>query len=106
MGGLGAAACAAGTQAVGQLTALTEAAAQADKFAAALAAVVLAKALELQSQLYPMRQYVWEIIKAEKAAETALREASLSSIAICVLELAARPSLDNRSDYILLAGVS
>jgi hypothetical protein len=77
-----------------------------DEMHPALAAVVLAKALELQSQLYPMRQYVWEIIKAERASETALREASLSSIAICVLELAARPSLDNRSDYILLAAVS
>ncbi len=70
-----------------------------------LGALVLAKALELQAQLYPMRQYVWEIIESKRAGEAALREANLASIAICVLQAAARPSVDSRSDYILLAGV-
>lgn len=73
--------------------------------APALAAVVLAKAVELQDHLYPLRRYIWEIVKAARIGEIALRQANLTGIAVGVIELSGRPSLDTRSDHILLASV-
>lgn len=70
-----------------------------------LMAVLCAKALELQPGLLVLQRHIWRSIMQEEAGDEALRQANLSSIAVALLVLSARPRLDIRMDYLLLTKV-
>ena len=70
-----------------------------------LMALVCAKALELQPGLLILQRHIWRLIMQDEAGDGALRQAKLPSIAVALLELSARPRLDIRTDYLLLAKV-
>lgn len=73
---------------------------------ASILALIIAKALEAIEVSVDLRKHVWHLIKPDNVGDQALQQATLSSLAVAVLELSACPSLDNRNDYMLLAKVS
>jgi hypothetical protein len=66
---------------------------------------VLAKSTESHLRARHLQSFLWETIKETSLGDVLIEKGELDSITFSLLELCARPPLDIRGDYLLLAKV-